>query len=83
MAVTALTFGIALVFRFDLLGYDSYLPDTDKIASMSVNNNLLSNVYHQVMTYTELSSTSTTTEDSTQTLDAYQLTEFEPIYAMA
>lgn len=83
LAVTALTFGIALVFRFDLLGYDSYLPDADKIASMSVNNNLLSNVYHQVMTYTELSSTSTTTEDSTQTLDAYQLTEFEPIYAMA
>ena len=83
LAVTVLTFGIALVFRFDLLGYDTYLPDADKIACMSVNNYALANVYHQVMTYTEMSSTSTTSEDSTQVLDSYQLTEFEPIYAMA
>ena len=83
LTVTLLTFGIALVFRFDLLGYDSYLPDEDKIASMSVNNYSLSNVYHQVMTYTEMSSTSTTSEDSIQVLDSYQLTEFGPIYTMA
>ena len=83
LAVTVLTFGIALVFRCDLLGYDTYLPDADKIACMSVNNYALANVYHQVMTYTEMSSTSTTSEDSIQVLDSYQLTEFEPIYAMA
>ena len=81
LAVTVPDFGIALVFRFDL--HRHYLPDADKIACMSVNNWCLANVYHQVMTYTEMSSTSTTSEDSIQVLDSYQLTEFEPIYAMA
>ncbi|MEI3193351.1 MAG: hypothetical protein V8S22_05090 [Lachnospiraceae bacterium] len=36
MAIVAV--GVGSVFRFDLLGYDTWLPD-DKIASMSVNNN--------------------------------------------
>lgn len=83
MGIAVMTFGIALTFRFDLLGFDSYLPERDQIASMSINNYGLSNVFHQVLTYSAEFSGAKATDNRTEMLDSYQLTEYEPIYAMA
>jgi len=76
-----LTFGISLIFRFDLLGYDTYLPEKEEISSMSVESYELSSVHGQLL-FTSL------TENGSKSyyggrLDQYQMTEFTPIYQMA
>lgn len=36
-AVEAVTLGIACLFCFDLVGYDAYLPEKDKVESIAIN----------------------------------------------
>lgn len=81
--IALVTFSIALTFRFDLLGFDTFLPKKEQIASMSVDNYALCNVYRQTFTLSFQDSSSTVDYNSMNILNSYQMTEFEPIYAMA
>lgn len=69
----AVVFAVLLVFRFDLFGYDRWIPDQDRVESMAISIND-ENVYVEYPEYLSAEQ---------YRLQNMELTDFEPVYAVA
>lgn len=76
-----LAVGIILVFRYDIFGYDRYLPDQDDISAMSVYYDPINGSYAYRVEVT--SNGSATYYGERYALDESSVKDFEPIYALA
>ncbi len=77
----ALAVGIILVFRFDVFGYDRYLPNQDDISAMAVYYDPINGSYAYKTEVTD--NGSATYYGERYALDESAVKDFEPIYALA
>ncbi|MEY8428712.1 DUF6449 domain-containing protein [Lachnospiraceae bacterium 46-15] len=74
----ALSLGIALVFRYDIMGYDTYLPAREDVAQMALYDERLNGSF-----YYEVSKGGYDLYSVNAALDSTLLDNFAPIYELA
>lgn len=76
-----LAVGIVLAFRFDVFGFDSYIPDKEDISAMAVYYDPINGSYAYKIEVTQSGSASYYGEK--YALDECEIQDFDPIYALA
>ena len=88
LAALIVSLGLFSVYRFDLFGYDSYLPDEDKVESAGIYSYALDQIYATTndIEYEDNDLTVTLNENyisDKDVVDRMKLTSLEDVYGLA
>ena len=88
LAALIVSLGLFSIYRFDLFGYDSYLPDEDKVESAGIYSYALDQIYATTndIEYEDSDLTVTLNENyisDKDVVDRMKLTSLEDVYGLA